>query len=374
MNPILIAGAGPGGLCAARALEARGLDVQLLERSPSLRTAGAGLILAVNARRVLASLGIDAELEAAGTHLRIGRVETETGVVIQDLALDRLHDQYGTSNLGIHRGSFATILADGLKTPIRFDAAVKDVAQTADGVTVTLADGSTVDGCALLGADGIHSAVRSALFGSVPLRYSGATCWRGLADVPCPYGEGVFVERWGGGPRVGVIPIGPNQTYWFATANEPAGGSDGPDPHAELEHRFASFGQTKLMEASHTLLRDDLHDLPPLARWTKGRVSLMGDAAHAMTPNLGQGANQAIEDAFALARCWSADNVPGSLQRYEAERRPRANAIVARSLQFGQVATLENPVLVALRNLVFRLTPQFVVERGTADLYRSAGS
>ncbi|MEM6931811.1 MAG: FAD-dependent monooxygenase, partial [Myxococcota bacterium] len=221
---------------------------------------------------------------------------------------------------------------------------------------------------AVIGADGIHSVARRAVVGrTLPLRYSGYTCWRGITETR--RFEAAF-ERWGRGRRFGTVPLGGPSTYWYATANASAGGIDGPDPQAALAARFADFEPVvaELIRETDGVLRHDLYDLPPLPGWTRGRVTLLGDAAHPMTPNLGQGAGQAIEDAGWLAHAVKTHGIPEGLAAYEARRRPRANRFVRRSYRLGAVAQWADPLACFLRDRAVAWTPRALARRSLAQL------
>lgn len=366
-EPVIIAGAGPGGLVAALALHHVGQPVLLLERAPEVRAAGAGLTLQVNAMRMLEAIGQREAVAAAGEPILSGSVDTAAGAELSSLPMGALVDRYGTSGVAIHRGALARVLSSALPPDVlRCDAEVEGYEADADGVSVRLRDGAELRGRALVGADGIHSCVRATMQGEVPLRYAGYTCWRGVAPVPRPLGAGVMSERWGRGRRFGIVPIDAERTYWFSTANAPADGHDGEDPRAELLERFAGFAEPvpALIEAtpSEGILRNDIIDIEPLSRWTDGRVTLLGDAAHAMTPNMGQGACQAIEDAVVLAHCLvEHGEVATALAEYEARRKDRARHFVTRSWTLGRAGQWENALARALRNGLTRLTPRSVM-------------
>src|SRR5262249_38146230 len=201
----------------------------------------------------------------------------------------------------------------------------------------------------LLGADGLHSVVRRQLFGAAPPRYAGFTAWR--AVVPAPDGLAIPAgEYWGRGQEFGVIPLGGRRIYWFATHTLPE--RQQGDLHASSEQKQALLRLFRgwypaipaLIEATpdEAVLRNDIYDRPPLAAWSRGRATLLGDAAHPMTPNLGQGACQALEDAVVLAASLAAattadraDRIPHALETYQSARLPRANRVVARSRQLG---------------------------------------
>jgi 2-polyprenyl-6-methoxyphenol hydroxylase-like FAD-dependent oxidoreductase len=375
-SPIGVAGGGPGGLTLAVALARRGLPVRVYERAPAVRAAGAGLTLQINAVRALATLGLDRAVIEAGEVLEHGRIETAEGELIQHLELGALAREFGQPSVGIRRQALAELLASALPPgTIQLGADVVGVVEHAQHVEVELADGRRERCAALIGADGVHSRVRAHVAGEAAPRYAGYTAWRAL--VPRSDGEarGTALELWGRGLRFGVVPVGADTTYWFATANTPEGQRDGADPLAELRARFAGFGARVDALLARTpaasLLRNDIAELPPLARWATPRVAVLGDAAHAMTPNLGQGACQAIEDAVVLAAhlAEGPQDVPAALAAYTAARRARAERVVAQARQLGRVGQWQSPPAVWLRRVVFTHLPQAVTTRSLRALY-----
>ncbi len=358
-----IIGAGPGGLTAAIALQRVGCAVEVLEQAPTIRAAGAGLTLQLNAMRMLKALGLAEAVTQAGYALKSGCSARPDGRVLMRMSLTGAD---GLTGVGILRGTLSRILHEALPADtVRCGVRVASVSR--DGVVI---DSQGVERVydAVIGADGIHSAVRASVFGEKPLRDAGATCWRGIADHD---GVDTLCERMGHGQRFGSVPMGGGKTYWFAVASAAPGGTDGADPVAELRDRFSDFEPLvdALLVATPTVMRHDLYDLAPLDVWTAGRVTLLGDAAHAMTPNLGQGACQAIEDAVVLAGAVSRLGVPDGLSRYEETRKARARSFVRRSWTLGAVAQWENPVACWLRNLGMSLTPEVVMRRQLAAVY-----
>lgn len=371
---ILVVGAGPGGLAAALALQKAGFDVRVWERAPRLSTAGAGLTVQINAMRVLAELGVAKNLEDRGEILVSGAALTHRGRVLQSMPLQRFAARFGRSSVAAHRGDVSRTLAEALHPEtIVFDRSVQTVEVGPKGVLVRDAKGHDEAFELVVGADGIRSAVRQEVFGDIPLRYSGYTCWRGIAPVRT-HEPGRLVELWGPGRRFGCVPIGGDRTYWFATQNAPARGKDGTDVTAELLERFAEFPSyvTASIEAtpSHEVLRNDILDLPRLSTWSQGRVTLLGDAAHAMTPNLGQGACQAIEDGIVLAASLRQHGLDDGPREYEAIRRPRTAKIAADSRRIGELGQLSNRALRWIRDRVLpRLANERAIERTIEPLY-----
>lgn len=203
--------------------------------------------------------------------------------------------------------------------------------------------------------------VRRQLLGETPLRYAGYTSWRGVAPVAGLSPAHEVVELWGRGLRFGIVPIAEQETYWFAVANAAAGGTDS-DSRATVLERFASFGEPAraLVEASPgaRILRTDIYDRKPVSSWSKGRVCLLGDAAHPTTPNLGQGGCMAIEDAVVLAHCLAKGaQHADAFHEYERKRVAHTTKIVNASWQFGRLAQLEGRVVTWLRDLALRATP-----------------
>lgn len=346
----------------------------LLERAPELRVAGAGLTVQVNAMRALDRLGLADSVAAAGARIRAARVERAGGRLLQLLDLEEVQLRYGQPVIAIHRGALSAVLSAELPDgALSFDAGVAEVEEIPDGVKVRLEDGREVEGAALVGADGIHSRVRAWLVGEAPTRYAGYTCWRGIAPV-APF-EDVAVERWGAGSRFGIVPIGEGRTYWFAVVDAPEGGSDAQDPRPELLLRFRDYAEPvgALIEATPAadILRNDIVDRPAIEGWSRGRVTLLGDAAHAMTPNLGQGACQAIEDALFLAAALGerpADPVQ-AFAAYAMARNGRTAAMVRRSYRIGAMAQWSNPLAVGLRDLLTWLTPAATMRSMSAPIF-----
>ena len=207
----------------------------------------------------------------------------------------------------------------------------------------------------VVAADGIRSVIRTAL---VPEyqgpQYSGYTAYRGIADVEIDDGGG---ETWGRGQRFGFARLIDGRIYWYATANQPAGRASEPSDFADWHDPIP-----KLLAGTSEVLQNDIYDLGlPLVPFVHGRVVLLGDAAHAMTPNLGRGACSAIEDAGALARLLGeSTDLSTALARYDAERRPATTKLVKRSRSIGRLGQVENPVVCTIRDGLFALGGKLV--------------
>jgi len=367
----LIVGGGIGGLATAIALSRAGVEVQVFERAPEIREVGAGISLWANAIRALDRLGVRAAIDRASVAYEAAGLRSADGAIISAISAEELHRLLGIPVIVVHRADLlAALLAAVPSSSISYGAVCTGIAERGDRVEVEIADGRRVQGDLLVGADGLHSVVRAALHGSEKPRYSGCSAWR--AVVTFDVSRVRASETWGGGNLFGQVPISGNRVYWYAGMNVPEGGRSA-DAQAELRAVFGSWHSPigELIEAADntTILRNDIYDRPVLKTWGRGRVTLAGDAAHPMTPFLGQGACQALEDAVLLGRCLadSRDVVTG-LREYERQRIPRANAFVTRSRAVGRIARLRNPVLAAIRNSVLKRISPIAQARQIASL------
>lgn len=356
---VLIAGAGIGGLALGCALQRAKVPFEIFERAPALRPAGAGIVMQTAAMLALREIGLDAAVERAGHTLARGLGRNAAGV---QLSLARL-DAFDAPSVAIHRARLqALLLAELDPQRVHTGKALASYEEAAAAVRISFSDGSSTSGALLVGCDGLNSVVRRQLLGDTPLRYSGYTSWRGVAPAAGFGAAHEVVEIWGRGLRFGIVPIADNDTYWFAVANETAGGSD-VDSRATVLERFTCFGEAAraLVEATprEQVLRTDIYDRQPVPSWSKGAITLLGDAAHPTTPNLGQGGCMAIEDAVVLAHYLSqADRLSEALARYERKRVAHTAKIVNASFQFGRIAQLDGRLSTWFRDLALRLTPQ----------------
>jgi 2-polyprenyl-6-methoxyphenol hydroxylase-like FAD-dependent oxidoreductase len=245
------------------------------------------------------------------------------------------------------------------------------IEEQAEKVSAGFSSGESAHADVLIGADGLRSIVRSQIGYDNPIRYSGYTAWRSIARLASPVLEAS--ETWGCGRRFGIHPMTNGRVYWYATANAPEGERD---PDGSSQDKLLSLFKgwmhpiEALIRASDAkILRNDIYDRDPLTKWSRGRVTLLGDAAHPMAPDLGQGACQAIEDALELAKSLDSEaGVPESLRRYEASRIPRTTSIVLASRRMGRMGQIESPLLCRLRDLAFQLTPGEVSLRTLAPV------
>jgi 2-polyprenyl-6-methoxyphenol hydroxylase-like FAD-dependent oxidoreductase len=375
---VIIIGGGIGGLSAAIALERVGVETVVFEQADRLREIGAGLTLWVNASKALGKLGAAGGLLACGSAVARFEVRDWRGNVLAVTPFALLEKNLGgTVSICVHRGEFLEQLA-GLIDPDRIRCGIRCIGFDADdaGVTVRFANGREERGDVLVGSDGLYSVVRALLHGESKPRYAGYTCWRGLArfeheGLPPDLG----FEVWGRGKRFAVHHCGKGRMFWWDTKNTPEGMADAPGGRkAEALDCFRDWFSPipELIEATQDgILRNDTVERKPIKSWGKGRVTLLGDAAHPTTPNLGQGACQAIEDAVTLARCLGrGGDAQGALRSYEDGRVPRTTAITNQSLRLGILGQMENPLACALRDAITRIVPTAVSVRFMESILR----
>jgi len=338
----------------------------VFERAPATSDVGAGIMLQTSGMLALRRLGLERAVAAVGEELRVGHSATDDGKTLTRTSLSFLEETFGVPTVALHRARLQTALRDAIPdVPVHLGRRLTDFAGDEAGVTASFADGTTARGALLVGADGVHSVVRDKVLGAQPLRYAGYTSWRGIALIDEPCARHTITEMWGRGARFGFTSIGGGEVYWFAVLDAPPGEKD-DSPLEAVSRHFRSFSQPvpRLLLATppSTVLRTDIYDRPPVPSWSGHRVTLLGDAAHPTTPNLGRGGGMAIEDAVVLAYALSnAPTIGEALAVYERERVAPTSAIVVLSRRFGQIGQLRTPVAVWLRNVMIRLTPDRVL-------------
>jgi 2-polyprenyl-6-methoxyphenol hydroxylase-like FAD-dependent oxidoreductase len=371
--PVLIIGAGIGGLTTALALRRLGIDTRVFERASELSKiqVGAGLHLWPNALRVLQDLGLGEDLRASGTPMQRMEFWSSRGKLLYEMRLDYLERAFGAPGVGVSRAGFHQLLAGALDGGVlRFGAECVGFEQDADGVTVRFAGGRDERGDALIGADGINSVLRAQLLGPARPRYAGYTIWRAIVDFDRERAPlGTFRVVWGRGSRFVFYHASERELYWAAIANAPEGGRDPQgQTRPALLARFRDWPAptAAIIEATKesSIRRQDIYDRPPVRRWGTGRMTLLGDAAHAMTFNVGQGACQAIEDAAVLSKCLAAGgSAAAALRAYEAQRRDRTARLIKRAWRLGALGRWEHPLSCALRDTLLRTVLKRAIKR-----------
>jgi 2-polyprenyl-6-methoxyphenol hydroxylase-like FAD-dependent oxidoreductase len=369
----LIIGGGIGGLSTALALRRKGIEADVFERNPEPREVGAGISLWANATKALRQLGLGDALDSISLVNQEGAVRRWNGDFLSRTPVHELQQRFGSGVIVLHRTELLDLLARSVgPAKIHPGHLCSSIYQDANGVTASFANGETVRGDFLVGADGLHSVVRSSLGHQGQMRYSGYTAWRAVV----PYTASAIVpgETWGCGRRFCMLPVKGGRVYWFATNNTREGEHDPAEgPRERLLTLFKGWHEPVealiAASANGTILRNDIYDREPLQTWGKGRVTLLGDAAHPMTPNLGQGACQAIEDGLELAACLAnATTLEDGLKDYEASRTRRTSSIVLASSRMGAMGQIEQPLLCRLRDWFFQITPRSFTLRTLAPV------
>jgi FAD-dependent urate hydroxylase len=365
----IIIGGGIGGLSAALALGRVDVRCDVFEQAEDLREVGAGLTAWANAIRALDQLGVAQRLLPLVSKVDRFEIRTSAGQTLSTISFFNLERKLGVpACVVVHRADLLRELASRLeKGRTHCGARCVAIENNADGVLARFADGREASADLLVGADGLHSVVRSQLHGPSKPRYAGYVCWRGRAhlEVKSLPPEMSF-ETWGPGARFAVHHCGPGRLFWYATRNLPeAGVCLLAARKADVQNHFQTWPSPipEVIEATPgtEILRNDVVDRIPLVKWGLSRVTLLGDAAHPTTPNLGQGACQAIEDAVCLADGLAGcDRVEPALRHYEQPRQARTAAITKDSWRVGSLGQWENSFGCALRNSLTRWVPNAV--------------
>lgn len=343
-HTIGIVGAGIGGLVAAIALRRAGHDVQVFEQARQFARVGADINLTPNAVRALDGLGVGeaARVTAARPTHRISR-SYDSGEETSRLEMaDSAEQRYGAPQLTIHRADLLAALTDMFPADrVSLGKRAESIVADAQGVELCFADGDQVRVAALIGADGIHSAVRTAMFGPESPRFTGIVAYRAvvpaerLAGVP---NLGAFTKWWGPNPQSQIVTFPLNRgkdIFIFATTPQDSWHLESwtaPGSVDELRAQYVDYHPEAraLLDACDSVLKTALYERDPMPAWSKGRMTLLGDAAHPMLPFMAQGAGMAIEDAVVLARHLDGvapADIADALQRYEAARLERTSAI-----------------------------------------------
>jgi 2-polyprenyl-6-methoxyphenol hydroxylase-like FAD-dependent oxidoreductase len=361
---IAIIGAGIGGMAAGVALRQAGFEVKVFEKASQLREAGAGMSLWPNGTGVLRQLGLLAAVASqgqSGTHFL---VRAKTGAVLMEIGTAEAE----MPTICVHREHLLRVLADALPPEcLALGHELEDIQFTGGKARLKFTNGERVICDGVVGADGIHSRMRGRLMRPGKPIYRGYAIFRGIADVPENFLIGHNSESWGEGSRFGTLAIGNNKVCWYATVNSSTPPKHADWPKERLEQLFSGWHHPipELIAATtpSDIMMNMACDRKPSRCWSNEPATLIGDAAHALTPNLGQGACMAMEDALALANCLTrTQSVATGFRLYEAKRYPRVRNAIWRSRWLGEVGQWENRAVVAARNAVTRILPGRIFE------------
>ena len=381
-RPVAIAGGGIGGLAAATALAREGIDSVVFEKQAAVLPQGSAFLIAGNAVKALHEIGLAEAYARISKPREIGELRTYRGKLLAAFPSRVLVEGLGFPNTNVERSDLRAMLLHAAgKERLRLGAPVRSFEETADGVTIATGDRSGETFSALIGADGLGSAVRSQLLGPTRAKYVGYSAWQGVSREPIDCPPGIAREIWGLGRRGGYCFLGDGRWGWWASALAPEGTADPTDGRAEaVAAPYADWwGHTAaLIRATppDKILRNDIRVRPPDREWGRGRVTLLGDAAHLMTPDLGQGACQAIIDAVVLARCLRGAgdaSLGDAMRRYEAIRRPASAFIAKRSRRVGRHAHYRSAGLFAFRNAVLKSIPESIMFKNGVRTLQAGG-
>lgn len=359
MNSISIIGAGIGGLTLANILKKQNLEFTLYESAPEIKPVGSGIMMAINAMQIFDTLGLKEQIEEAGHKIHRVSVTDRHLKKISTTSVLTLEKKYNSCNVAIHRADLQRILAENVGFEnINLQHTLKEIRKE-EQYRLRFENGNEIESRIVFGADGIHSKIRNQILQTGKIRDTGQVCWRGLAefDLPEQYNREA-VEAWGTGKRFGFVKMVGKKIYWYGVINQ--GLYKRYQSIAEHFHGFHPMVMDMINATlPENLILNALTDLAPISRWYADNLCLIGDAAHATTPNLGQGACQSVEDAYIIGKLLERpDNFNRVFEDFQKIRRKKVDYVVDTSWKIGQFSQWEKAT--ALRNFMMRMVPEYV--------------
>lgn len=362
---IAIIGGGIGGLAAAAGLHKIGIKAHVYEQASTFKPLGAGIGIGSNVMLDLHDLGVAEDILKKGMTLDEQRFLNDDFKVMNSIDFTMLKKRFGEENITIQRADLHKALFAAVdSTYFHFNKQVKQFKQTSEKVFLTFVDGSKEVVDYVIAADGIDSIFRQTLIPKSIPRYAGYTCWRGITknnnEVPLHLSS----EAWSKHGRFGWASLYNGDVYWFACVNAKENDSYYRSLDKQgVANEFAHYPSTvkKIIQETDDdyFLHHDIYDIKPLSTYIYDRICLLGDAAHATTPNMGQGAGQSIEDAYELmVALKNTHTIVDAFRKYDRNRVKKANKVIKLSRQIGWAAQWENPFLIAFRNTVFPFIPK----------------
>lgn len=375
----IIVGAGIAGLSLGIGLHRRGKEFVILERSQLVDGIGAGLGITSNAITAFEHIGMADKVKAVANPLDTLRIVDRKGKLLVN-GDPGLIAGYDLTNYALHRSDLHQCLFRELPAErVHTRKQCAGIEERDGWYLLTCEDGSVFRGRYLVGADGLHSFVRRYIFPDSVVRYAGYTCWRAVIDLKehFPY---TSEETWGADGRFGITPLVNRQVYWYACINS----AKPRDPYYtaftidDLRHHFREYHPAVVnalaLTGNHRLIQNDIADMKPLPVYHKGHTVLLGDAAHATTPNMGQGACMGVEDAVVLLQELDrASSVAEAMAGFSRRRTERCRFIVATSQKMGRIAQLDHRFLVPVRNFLVRHLPAAIQRRQLAKVLDVSG-
>lgn len=367
---IAIIGAGIGGLTTGLALKKAGIDFKIYESASEIKAVGAGIMLGINAMQVYRNLGIDKKIELKGYKIHEMNIVNPNFNMLSKGSLNIFEEQFRLSNIAIHRSDLHHIISKeiGLDAII-LNKKLSKISKESENYKLVFEDGTQTEAPFVIAADGINSTVRNTLFNENELRNAKQICWRGIVefDVPQKF-DHKLTESWAKGKRFGFTQISKNKIYWYLLINEDLGNLKSESIN------FADGFHPLVKEIIVSTPKENIHiarlfDLKPINQWNLENLCLLGDAAHATTPNLGQGACQAIEDAYILGELLKKFSLQEAIKKYPEIRKEKANYIVNTSWKIGKLAQINNVLGVAIRNFIMKLTPENISKKQFSKIF-----
>lgn len=367
-----IVGAGIGGLTAAIMLRAQGHDISIYEKQDTIREVGAGIGIGDNVLQMLGEHDLAKGIKNAGQVLTAMRIFDEQGHTLNTLPLSEKK-----TNVTLERQTLVDLLKSYLDDGLfNFNHEVTHVESDGTTATIHFKEQSTVQLDMVIGADGIRSKVRQSVQPKSKVQYQGYTCFRGIVD-DMDMLKPIADEYWGQKGRFGIVPLLDGRAYWFATMNAKENDMhfkkfNKPYLQAYFNHFPEPVRKVLDLQPETAILHHDIYDLKSLSTFVyEKNIVLLGDAAHATTPNMGQGAGQAMEDAVVLANVLKKySDLDRALQRYQRLRVKHTQKIIKKSRKIGEIAQKSNGMTMSVRNRLLRMMPKWFMARQTRLLYR----
>ena len=369
MNTISIIGAGIGGLALGNILKQQSYDFTIFEAAPEIKPVGAGIMMAVNAMQIFDRLGLKEKIENAGNKIHGISITDESLKPITKTSIPALEKKYKSCNVAIHRAELQKILAENIGNEyIRLNHSLDKIEKNGN-YSLYFDNGEQTESKIIFGADGIKSRIRNQILNTGTIRNTGQKCWRGLVtfDLPEQFDQEA-VELWGKGKRFGFVKISEKKVYWYALINE-----KNHKRYFGLPESFKEFHPlvSDIMEATseENIILNNITDLSPIPLWYSENLCLIGDAAHATTPNMGQGACQAIEDAYIIGRLLENNkDFNAVFEEFQKIRRKKVDYIVNTSWKIGRISQWEKGN--TLRNFFMRLIPDVTNQKLAEKIIR----
>ena len=375
LDKVLIIGGGIGGATTALALQRLGIRAEVFEKSSHLQTHATGFTLWSYAIRHLMDLGLSRDtLNSFGSAVQIAEIRNKSGKLLEEMPVGEVSEKLGAPSYEMLRANLIQAIMNSLAPDsLHLKKECIGVEPAGEKVTAIFQDGTQVTGDLLIGADGIHSTVRRYVAGDFKLNYSGYSAV--VAVLPFEHellAPQHHVEIWGRGAKAGVADVGPSQARWYVTHQNPVG-ADANISKTEVLERIQGWyplirDAVQATDASR-LVRVEVWDLEPLKTWVKGRVVLLGDAAHATTPFAAMGANMTIQDSVKLVDLLQySSHLDEALQGFQDHRKKRTEEVIKKSRSMGKIAHVHSPILAWIRDQAFLHMDPKTIEKVTREM------